>query len=385
MSCSCRAVPWRTFIRGLAQVHKLEASTVHPALQIRPAASRSGLPWASLRQSRGLQTSLCRSQDAAAAAAPAPERDDAQHVTEAAVAAGDGVESPPGATKTEESTLDERPKKRGRKPKAATEEATNKYALEKKGKKKSEATEATWPKAKRGRPPKDKSQKPAEADRSATAAKEHDAESPRPRREMWQIQKAALKEKFPEGWNPRKRLSPDALTGIRALNAQFPDVYTTEALANKFEMSPDAIRRILRSKWSPSAEEEQGREDRWFRRGLRVWEQRAALGVKPPKRWRMEGVARDPGYHEWSKKVSQREREWDEGEIRKYREYREKVKKREGGYEKKEGGYKRREGKYDRREGSYEKREESYEKRDGGYGKRDGDYEKREGGYGEKE
>lgn len=144
----------------------------------------------------------------------------------------------------------------------------------------------------------------------------------RPQREKWQLQKQALKEKFPDGWQPRKRLSPDALAGIRALNAQFPDVYTTKALADKFEVSPEGIRRVLKSKWRASVDEEQERQDRWFRRGKQVWEQKAALGIKPPQRWRAEGVARDPAYHEWSRKAAQREREWDEEENRKYREHR---------------------------------------------------------------
>ncbi|KAK7747039.1 Required for respiratory growth protein 9 mitochondrial [Diatrype stigma] len=118
-------------------------------------------------------------------------------------------------------------------------------------------------------------------------------------KDYWKIEKAALKAKFPEGWNPRKKLSPDALEGIRALHAQFPTEYTTEALARQFEVSPEAIRRILRTRWQPaSADEEARRQERWFNRGKRVWEQLAALGKKPPRRWRQEGIVRDPSWHE---------------------------------------------------------------------------------------
>ena len=120
------------------------------------------------------------------------------------------------------------------------------------------------------------------------------------RKETWQVQKAVLKAKFPEGWNPRKRLSPDALEGIRALHQQFPEEYSTEILAQKFEVSPEAIRRILRSKWSPSPEEEIDRQERWFSRGKKVWERWAALGKKPPQRWRREGITRDPSWNEKS-------------------------------------------------------------------------------------
>jgi hypothetical protein len=108
----------------------------------------------------------------------------------------------------------------------------------------------------------------------------------------WQIQKAALREKFKEGWSPRKRLSPDALAGIRAIHAQFPQQYTTSVLAEKFEVSPEAIRRILKSKWTPKEEEEADRQRRWFARGEMVWSRYAELGLKPPARWRKLGVGK---------------------------------------------------------------------------------------------
>ncbi|RAL66065.1 hypothetical protein DID88_005725 [Monilinia fructigena] len=85
-----------------------------------------------------------------------------------------------------------------------------------------------------------------------------------PKRETWMEQKAALKEKFPEGWKPMKRLSPEAQAGIRALHAQYPE-------------------QILRTKWVPTPEEEADRERRWFQRGKSVWNRYAELGVKPPR------------------------------------------------------------------------------------------------------
>ncbi|KAL8706807.1 MAG: hypothetical protein Q9201_000178 [Fulgogasparrea decipioides] len=107
------------------------------------------------------------------------------------------------------------------------------------------------------------------------------------KRETWQIQKDALATKFgATGWSPRKRLSPDALEGIRALHAQFPQKYSTPVLANRFEMSAEAIRRILKSKWRPSEDEATRRRQRWDKRGERIWSQMVALGVKPPKKWR---------------------------------------------------------------------------------------------------
>lgn len=122
-----------------------------------------------------------------------------------------------------------------------------------------------------------------------------------PRRETWMAQKAALKEKFPEGWKPMKRLSPEAQVGIRALHAHHPEQYSTAVLANHFKTSAEAIRRILRTKWVPSPEEEADRERRWFQRGQNVWSRYAELGLKPPKKWREEGIGR--GKPEWKKRA----------------------------------------------------------------------------------
>lgn len=121
-----------------------------------------------------------------------------------------------------------------------------------------------------------------------------------PPREIWMEQKAALKEKFPEGWKPMKKLSPEAQAGIRALHAQYPEQYSTHALSVRFEVSPESIRRILRSKWMPTPEEESDRERRWFQRGKSVWNRYAELGIKPPKKWREEGIGR--GKPEWKKR-----------------------------------------------------------------------------------
>ncbi|RYP82729.1 hypothetical protein DL769_001538 [Monosporascus sp. CRB-8-3] len=128
-------------------------------------------------------------------------------------------------------------------------------------------------------------------------AKKGGAIKSEPKKEPWQMQKEALKQKFPEGWRPRKRLSPDAVDGIRALHAQFPEEYPTEVLARRFEVSPEAIRRILRSRWRPSPEEDEERQQRWFNRGKQIWSQMAALGRKPPKKWRREGIVRDPSWN----------------------------------------------------------------------------------------
>ncbi|KAI6349088.1 hypothetical protein MCOR25_010706 [Pyricularia grisea] len=143
--------------------------------------------------------------------------------------------------------------------------------------------------AKDKKDPKSDKLKGREADRKKRTR--DSAEEPKPKKESWMIQKNALEKKFgDQGWKPQKKLSPDAIQGIRALHQQFPDVYTTPALAERFEMSPEAIRRILKSNWTPSAKEEEDRQQRWFKRGKQIWEQKAQQGAKPPKKWREEGV-----------------------------------------------------------------------------------------------
>ena len=95
---------------------------------------------------------------------------------------------------------------------------------------------------------------------------------------------------------------------VRALNAQFPDKYTTPLLAERFKVSPEAIRRILKSKWRPSDEEAKKRQNRWEKRGEKIWGKMVELGVKPPKKWREMGVgkskAEDPrsGRQGWSER-----------------------------------------------------------------------------------
>lgn len=114
-----------------------------------------------------------------------------------------------------------------------------------------------------------------------------------PERERWQIEKEAIKAKYPSGYAPQKRLSPDAITGIRALHAQMPEEYHTRKLAETFQVSPEAISRILRTNWTPNADEEEDRARRWLKRGEAVWTRYAEMGVKPPKRWREAGIGND--------------------------------------------------------------------------------------------
>ena len=121
----------------------------------------------------------------------------------------------------------------------------------------------------------------------------------KPKRENWQIQKSANLSKFGDNtWQPRKRLSPDTLEGIRSLHASDPALYSTETLSSQFAVSPENIRRILKSKWRPNDDEREEREKRWERRGVRKWTEMAELGERPPRRWREMGVGSVAGQPE---------------------------------------------------------------------------------------
>ncbi|KAF1991397.1 hypothetical protein K402DRAFT_388807 [Aulographum hederae CBS 113979] len=114
-----------------------------------------------------------------------------------------------------------------------------------------------------------------------------------PKQEDWKIQKKAIEEKIEgQAWTPRKRLSPDTIEGIRAMHVKYPDRFTTPILAEEFGVSPEVIRRILRTKWRPSPEEDERRRQRWDRRGEAIWTKLAELGTKPPKKWREMGVGK---------------------------------------------------------------------------------------------
>ncbi|KAL6710799.1 Required for respiratory growth protein 9 mitochondrial [Coniothyrium glycines] len=121
----------------------------------------------------------------------------------------------------------------------------------------------------------------------------HVEQTPTDTRPAWAIQKAAIKEKLAgEAWNPRKKLSPDTMEGIRHLHETQPERFTTPILAQHFKVSPEAIRRILKSRWRPSDAEHEARMLRWDKRGERIWSNLVEMGVKPPKRWRDMGVGK---------------------------------------------------------------------------------------------
>ncbi|KAG8855310.1 Required for respiratory growth protein 9 mitochondrial [Tulasnella sp. 330] len=70
----------------------------------------------------------------------------------------------------------------------------------------------------------------------------------------WRAHREAMKRKFPEGWDPPKRLSRDNMDRLRAMHKSDPGTFTTPVLAQEFKISVEAVRRILKSRWEPSEE-----------------------------------------------------------------------------------------------------------------------------------
>ncbi|KAJ7664292.1 hypothetical protein B0H17DRAFT_1091850 [Mycena rosella] len=64
----------------------------------------------------------------------------------------------------------------------------------------------------------------------------------------WQAHRATLKQSFPGGWNPPRKLSRDAMDGLRALHAADPARFPTRVLAERFRVSPEADRAKLRAR-----------------------------------------------------------------------------------------------------------------------------------------
>lgn len=95
----------------------------------------------------------------------------------------------------------------------------------------------------------------------------------------------AIRKAFPEGWAPPRKLSREAMDILRQLHHTDPETFTTPTLASKFKISPEAVRRILKNRWEPSAE------------------RRTALVIK--ERRRLEGARQKVKAERQSKKIEQ--------------------------------------------------------------------------------
>lgn len=63
-----------------------------------------------------------------------------------------------------------------------------------------------------------------------------------------------MRKEFPQGWAPPRKLSREAMDAVRQLHRLDPEKFNSPMIADKFKISPEAVRRILKSNWEPSAE-----------------------------------------------------------------------------------------------------------------------------------
>lgn len=82
----------------------------------------------------------------------------------------------------------------------------------------------------------------------------------------WRAHREAMKRKFPDGWDPPKRLSRDNMDRLRAMHRSDPDKFATPVLADEFRISVEAVRRILKSRFEPTAERAEELADKEMRR-----------------------------------------------------------------------------------------------------------------------
>ncbi|KAK2875415.1 hypothetical protein FQN49_001613 [Arthroderma sp. PD_2] len=130
--------------------------------------------------------------------------------------------------------------------------------------------------------------KPSLEDASPNISEPTKPSKPKKPQPAWGVQKKALKAKFEEGWKPRKKVSPDTMESIRKLHDMDSIKFSTKNLAEQFKISPEAIRRILKSRWQATEAEEADRRERWEKRKTRIREQMLELGLmhtdRPPKK-----------------------------------------------------------------------------------------------------
>ncbi|KAG8778596.1 hypothetical protein FRC16_003788 [Serendipita sp. 398] len=91
--------------------------------------------------------------------------------------------------------------------------------------------------------------------RPASLTLERRAQPKAPGGVSWSQHRANIKTLYPEQWNPSKKVSREAMDAIRELHKADPEKYPSWVLAQRFNISPEAARRILKSKWRISEEE----------------------------------------------------------------------------------------------------------------------------------
>lgn len=98
----------------------------------------------------------------------------------------------------------------------------------------------------------------ASSDPPPTASSSTSTEQQQPEVPHWRLHREAMRRLYPDGWDPPLKLSRPAMSLVRSLHEQDPVTFSTDRLAMRFKVSPEAVRRILRGKWK--MEEDKQRE-----------------------------------------------------------------------------------------------------------------------------
>lgn len=85
--------------------------------------------------------------------------------------------------------------------------------------------------------------------------------------EKWQLEKKLEGQR----WNPSKKISQEQMEALKLLKFNFPELSASD-LAERFKISPEAVRRILKSNWRRTDDENKNANERWKRRGERIKE-----------------------------------------------------------------------------------------------------------------
>ncbi|GAA6016481.1 hypothetical protein JCM11491_002334 [Sporobolomyces phaffii] len=85
--------------------------------------------------------------------------------------------------------------------------------------------------------------------------------APRPVPE-WKKHKQAIQERFPGGWAPPKRISREAMDLVRTLHRTDPATHSVPELSDRFKISPEAVRRVLKSRFELPKAQRDAREAR---------------------------------------------------------------------------------------------------------------------------
>ncbi|KAJ2734014.1 hypothetical protein IW152_002670 [Coemansia sp. BCRC 34962] len=106
---------------------------------------------------------------------------------------------------------------------------------------------------------------------------------------VWQRRKIELKLKLgSEKWEPAKKIATSSMEKIRLLNSEFPDVWTMQRLSEQFKVSQETVRRILKSKFRPSEQRTEKREQKRKSEMLAFKEKAKMHGDSAPPRQRTE-------------------------------------------------------------------------------------------------